>query len=105
MRTLLIDDVRTMEADAIVRSAELAKAILGGPLHFDVVYLDHDLGPGEVGLDVLRWIFRANIRPTSIILITRNPVGLANMKAELMANDYTLAHDGTGAWVDRFKGE
>jgi len=87
--TLLIDDVREMMVDATVRNAELAKAILAGPVKFDIVYLDHDLGPGENGLDVLRWMFRKTIRPATIILVTMNPAGRKNLEADLRANGYT----------------
>lgn len=95
--TLLIDDVRNMQTDVTARSAEVAKVVMNSPhLKFDVVYLDHDLGPGDNGLDVLRWMFKNKIRPSKVVLVTMNPVGRRNLECELSDNGYTKSGNG---WV------
>jgi len=99
LRKLLIDDLRDLKGvDAIARTAEMAKCILNGPHHFDLVYMDHDLGPGESGMDLLRWMFDRFIYPSAFILVTNNPAGLRNMRAELRARNYVCV---CGVWRQR----
>jgi hypothetical protein len=99
MRTLLIDDIRDIGADVTARNAEVAKSVLAGPLVFDKVYFDHDLGPDETGHDVLVWMLVNGIRPPMIVLVTMNPVGLRNMENVLAANGYTKT--ATRTWVNK----
>jgi hypothetical protein len=86
---LLIDDVRDLGCDLIARNYGAGvKVLLNMPIDF--LYLDHDLGPGKTGYDVLNFIFRPDIRifPKVIFLVTMNPVGRDNMKRALEANGY-----------------
>lgn len=99
MRTLLIDDVRNIHCDVVARNAEVAKAVLAN-IEFDKVYLDHDLGPGEDGLDILRWMLRLRIRPKRIYSISMNPDGRRRINEELRANGYKMSDPGSTAWID-----
>lgn len=101
MRTLLIDDIRDIHCDVTARNVEVAKAVLLSGLSFDVVYLDHDLGCRETGLDILRWMFAVDVRPKHVVLVTMNPVGRRNMESELTANDYKrVGGVGGTTWQD-----
>lgn len=86
MKTLLIDDQRNLDVDAVARDyfegiQQLKKS------QWDVLYLDHDLGcfhpeTGRelTGYDVICWL-EANPRyvPRTIKLVTSNPVGRSRM--------------------------
>jgi hypothetical protein len=77
MRTLLIDDFRTIEADR-----EGLQALQEGG--WDLLLLDHDLGdpdPRHTGYDLLSWLERnPQFLPKRIELVTANPVGREKMK-------------------------
>jgi len=82
---LLIDDVRTMPVDKIVRTYDEGIQALQEN-KWDIVWLDHDLGcfkDGKeyTGYTILCWL-EENPRflPRSIRLITSNPVGRARMQ-------------------------
>ncbi len=86
---LLIDDVRDLGCDLIARNYGAGVSVLLN-ISIDFLYLDHDLGPGKTGYDVLNFIFQDDIRifPKVIFLVTMNPVGRDNMKRALEANGY-----------------
>lgn len=84
MKTLLIDDLRNIEATVVARTyAEGIQALRNdGP--FDILYLDHDLGsenPNDTGYGIMCFLeeFR-DLLPKRIELVTANPVGRKNMQ-------------------------
>ncbi len=84
---LLIDDMRNIEADVIARTAEAAKVVLSA-YDWDEVILDHDLGEGDNGYDLLKSMMKAQIFPKRISLVSSNPVGRQNQKNVLVDNGY-----------------
>lgn len=81
-RTLLIDDLKDIQADRVARNyADGIKALQEE--HWDVLYLDHDLGdfsgPGGRELDgnsVMCWLEQnPQHLPGEVIIVSRNPVG------------------------------
>ena len=74
------------EGCAVARTYEEALRLLRR-FDYDVLYLDHDLGePGgdpRTGLDLLRQLIRDERVPPRVECISWNPVGRANIEAEL----------------------
>ena len=90
MVSLLVDDVRDLRVtDLIARNYKGAIQVLTA-IKVDVMYLDHDLGPGKTGYDLLNFMFAKNIRikPKQIILVTMNPVGRENMIRAILNSGY-----------------
>jgi len=90
MISLLVDDVRDLRVtDLIARTYKGAVQVLTA-LSVNVLYLDHDLGPGKTGYDLLNFIFdpKIRIKPKQIILVTMNPVGRQNMIRAILNNGY-----------------
>jgi len=90
MQTLLIDDMRNIEATRVARTYADGIAALQ-ERQWDVLYLDHDLGdfsgPGgseRNGYHVVCWL-EANPEhlPKRIELVSSNPVGRKNIAAVL----------------------
>lgn len=81
MRVLLIDDFRILpSADRTERNYEGGIKALQEE-NWDLLYLDHDLGPGQTGYDIMRWLEEhPQSLPKEIILITQNPVGRKMMQ-------------------------
>ena len=88
MKYLLIDDIRTFDVDKIARTAEEGKKELSTK-QYDVVTLDHDLGNGETGYDVLCWAIENNCLPKKVILCSMNPIGKKAMANKLRDIGYT----------------
>lgn len=89
MRTILIDDLRNIQADVTCRTAAAAYPILESQ-SFDCYYFDHDLGstkPGTSGYDILKWALMNEYIPVGAVvhLVTMNPVGNQNMKNQLLS--------------------
>ena len=85
MKSLLIDDVRDIDADVVARTFEAGIEALKAH-KFDVLYLDHDLGdedPRKTGYDILNFLENnPQFLPSQkIILVTSNPVGRIKMQA------------------------
>lgn len=74
MRYLLIDDVRDFNCERTCRTVKEGIEALQEE-SWDVLFLDHDMGLTESGMDVLIWL-EANLRylPKEIRVITMNPV-------------------------------
>lgn len=83
MKSLLIDDMRDIDADVVARTFDAGIEALRTQ-KFDVLYLDHDLGdpdPNKTGYGVMKFLEENVDRlPGKIVLVTSNPVGRANMK-------------------------
>ncbi len=84
---LLIDDIRNLDCEAIARTPQAAKELLKCNC-WEGVCFDHDLGEGETGYDVMKWMFEMNIHPSKIQLVTSNPVGRNNMIGVLKSYGY-----------------
>lgn len=92
MKTLLIDDMRDIDANVVARTFDEGIYALRNNSKFDVLYLDHDLGEdgfvtieGEsypkTGYGIM--VFLENnphLLPVKISLVTSNPVGRRNMQ-------------------------
>lgn len=90
---LLIDDIRDVGSDVIIRNVESAKKILGAmSSSIDFLSIDHDLGIGETGYDILKWALERNCVPDQVQLVTNNPVGRKNMKNLLEDYNYTTVN-------------
>jgi len=88
--TLLIDDIREIHADYVVRSKEAAIYFFlcfEDVVKFENVYLDFDLGDGT-GLEVLKYAFSKNVIMKNIYLITMNPVGRKQLANYLIEQGY-----------------
>lgn len=89
MHRLAGSDVRLV----LCPSAESAK-LVAMDVPWSLMYLDHDLGSGETGLDFVKWLVKmrrvaANMdrpRCDHIIIHSRNPDGAAAMEAHLTDN-------------------
>lgn len=83
MKTLLIDDMRNIEATVVARTFAEGVIALKSEI-FDVLYLDHDLGeddPNHTGYGIMKFLEENPDRlPKEIKLVTSNPVGRANMQ-------------------------
>ncbi len=86
MKSLLIDDMREIDADIVARTFDAGIAALQAH-KFDVLYLDHDLGeddPNKTGYGVMKFLEENPDRlPGKIVLVTSNPVGRQNMQVVL----------------------
>jgi len=89
---LLIDDTRDLGCSVIARNAEAAKIILEGcGRSFEGTCIDHDLGDGESGYDVLKWGLHAGNLPNHVQIVSQNPIGVQNMGAVLKEYGYKSA--------------
>lgn len=79
---LLIDDERNLGCDVIARTYEGAKGVME-KCKFEGLCLDHDLGSGETGYDVLVWALEHGYVPAIVELVTSNPAGRDRMGAAL----------------------
>ena len=91
---LLIDDTRDLGCDVIARTPAAAKKCLSSS-EWNEVYFDHDLGYGENGYDVMKWMFENEIYPNKISIVTSNPGGRKNMEDLLNDNGY-VKENGIG---------
>lgn len=88
MRTLLIDDIRDIEATVIARNYDdgIYQLQYNGP--WDLLLLDHDLasydqvGREKTGYDVMCWLENnAEFFPSKIRCVSANPVGKQRIEA------------------------
>ena len=85
---LLIDDTRDL-GHMIARDADTGLFLLrnlSGKL--EGLMLDHDLGSGMSGYQVLLIALEEHILPDRVQLVTMNPVGRKSMEQTLAANGY-----------------
>ena len=82
-RTLLIDDLRTLNVTKTARTYNAGiRALKRGP--WDVLFLDHDFGdqdPRKTGYGIICWLEEnTQYLPKKIILVSMNPVGRKQMQ-------------------------
>ena len=90
MATLLIDDQRNLPADRVARTYQEGIDALAEQ-HWDLVYLDHDLGDYSgaggremTGYDIACWLERnPQHLPNRIEIVTNNPAGRRNIELAL----------------------
>jgi len=84
---LLIDDFRNLSVDVIARTAEAGKRML--LLSWDELLLDHNLGCGETGYDLLVWaLYKDMVLPPKITLVTHDREGREAMEELLQQHGY-----------------
>lgn len=83
IKTLLIDDVRNIEATKIARTFDEGISALKEEV-WDILYLDHDLAeedPKKTGYGIMCFLEEnKQYLPKEIILVTSNPVGRKQME-------------------------
>jgi hypothetical protein len=81
--TVLVDDERNLIADVVYKSGSAAMDGYPSLSDVDLLKMDHDLGPGPDGYDVLKHILHPAWGheeakwplPKAVKLVTSNPVG------------------------------
>jgi hypothetical protein len=98
---LLIDDVRDLNVDIIARNAIVGKRCL---VHFvgeiEHLCIDHDLGDGESGHDLIKWAVQTGALPPHVQIVSSNPVGRMNITKVLEDDGYTSKDH-----INYYKGE
>ena len=86
---ILIDDVRIFGVDIIARNGKAGLYILHSLSGLiDGAIIDHDLGDGINGHDVIKRALQDNCLPKRVQLCSMNPVGLKAMADTLRAAGY-----------------
>lgn len=98
MRTLLIDDLRSLTADKTARTYDEGIVALQEEV-WDLLLLDHDLGEPEdkkTGYGIVSWL-EANPQhlPKMVQVVSSNPVGRANIERVLQR----FYHKSLGTWI------
>ena len=76
----LIDDIRDIGVDVIARNIIGARTVYqNNDITGWTLFLDHDLGIPESGLDVIREMIALNNVPERVIIVSSNPVGRDNI--------------------------
>lgn len=85
----LVDDIRDIEADVIARNIIGARTVYQtNDITGWTLFLDHDLGIPESGLDVIREMITLNNVPEQVVIVSSNPVGRDNIGNALMDYGY-----------------
>lgn len=84
-KTILVDDIRDIDADVICRNFAAAKII------FDLIsltewslLLDHDLGESKSGYDLINHLIDTKNIPKRVFIVSSNPVGRDNIGRAIM---------------------
>lgn len=77
-KILLVDDFRFLPDCDIARSGEDALRVINTE-KYDVIIMDHDLGEGMTGYEMVNKALEEGILPPRVQFITNNPVGRENM--------------------------
>lgn len=95
---LIIDDMRTLNCDVVVRTAAAGKLLLHA-IHENIecLYIDHDLGFDENGVemngyDIIKWAIKNRCLPDKIQIVSQNPVGRNNIGSILLHAGYTTSN-------------
>lgn len=84
MKTLLIDDLRDIQADVIARNFDAGIHALKELGPFDVLFLDHDYGdpdPAKNGEGIMKFLEEnPQYLPKTIRIVSANPVGRQRMQ-------------------------
>lgn len=98
MITLLIDDMRDIDADIVARTSTEGREALQHN-YITHLYLDNDLGSDQdmEGIDILSWARDNNCVPEMVYPVTDNPVARRRMIA-LLENDLGYSQGRQGWW-------
>lgn len=90
MLSLLIDDMRNIDVDVIARNGEAGLKLLGYNI-WSALYIDHDLGDGINGYQVITRMLENEkiVLPTYVMIVSSNPVGRENIGRALEYSGYT----------------
>lgn len=99
IKTLLIDDMRNIDVDVIARNGKAGLQILDLMGGIETLYLDHDLGDGISGYRVACRALELGNMPSTVVLVTSNPVGRDNIIAALKQFGYTNKAGEMTTWT------
>ena len=87
---LWVDDARA-EPDGWTRARDvkMAQAYLSA-YEVEEVSLDHDLGRGGNGVDLVRWMIERKLVPEQVRIHSWNPVGAKTMAGDLAGAGYSF---------------
>ena len=83
---VLIDDVRSFDSmDETLRTPQEARDFISKHgKEIDTLFIDHDLGSEkDDGYKILSDMFENGIFPKTVLMVSANPVGIANMTRAL----------------------
>lgn len=88
--TVLVDDLREIKADIVLRDYQSAIDRLSKMKGLvSELYMDHDLGEDKTGYDVIRYLTENDqLDADRIIIVSSNPVGRDNIGFELVRYGY-----------------
>jgi CheY-like chemotaxis protein len=99
---ILIDDIRNLGCDVTCRTGEDGlRAIFAKPNKFDVLCIDHDLGEGMNGYEVIQELARHAVLPPRVQIVSSNPVGVQNI-ANVLKDEGYVTKDGRNFSRGRF---
>jgi hypothetical protein len=90
---VLVDDIRAIDADIIVRNFK-SSILLADKLDFaDVdLLLDHDLGEEKTGYNFINYLIEIGNLPKLVTIVSSNPVGRDNIIRALENEGYVRKH-------------
>jgi len=95
---VLVDDIRDPHQYGVDRTFRTAKSFLASEelSMIDVLFLDHDLGVGKTGYDVIvELVEQRQIYPSTVEIVSSNPVGIENIGRCLEHNGYYRLNNRT----------
>jgi len=91
---LLIDDIRDQyDVEHTARTADEGMLALK-TLPVTHLLIDHDLGEGKSGYDVINWAIENDVLPPRVFIVSANPVGRNNIGRALESVGYTFKING-----------
>lgn len=93
--TVLVDDIREITTDRVFRSGHEAMDAWDQLEPVECLYLDHDLGIGPDGYDVIRDILSKvkNKWPRSVQIVSSSPPGRVRIQNVLTDHGYFRAYE------------
>jgi len=91
---LLIDDLRDIKCELIARTYQSGLDLLkSNYTEIHTLVLDHDLGEERTGYHLIKEAIQLNIVPQNVIIVSSNPVGVANISNALQSFGYKFNPD------------
>lgn len=101
MYTLLIDDLRTLNVDVIVRTVKEGLEHLKS-CEVTHLYLDNDLGEDQSmeGIDILKWARDHGCVPPNVTIVSANPIARKRME-DVLHFDLGYVYDrASNTWTE-----